>query len=159
VVDWLTVTGATGEERMDDHADQIRGWKDIATCLRASVRTARRWEQTRQLPVHRVSGGVQDAVFARGAELDAWLESRRPLAGGLGLLQTTSGDRGSSAGASDGASLAEDAAAGRVARAAATRRFAVVAAVAVLGVLAVIALVVVRTRPDLGSPTARATRS
>lgn len=138
---------------MHDRAAQIRGWKEIATYLQASVRTARRWERTRQLPVHRVSGGVQDAVFARGAELDAWLESRRPRAGGLGLLQTTSSDRGSSAGASDGASPAQDAGAGRVVRAAATRRFAVVAGVAALGALAVIALVVVRTRPDPGSPT------
>jgi hypothetical protein len=34
-----------------------------------------RWEAGRALPVHRVSGGEKDAVFARRSELDAWTSS------------------------------------------------------------------------------------
>ncbi len=63
------------EPAMRDSGRQLRSWKDIATYLGASVRTAMRWENTRQLPVHRVGGLERDAVFANTAELDAWLVS------------------------------------------------------------------------------------
>jgi hypothetical protein len=62
---------------MRDPGRQLRSWKDIAAYLDASVRTAMRWEATRQLPVHRVGGRERDTVFANTAELDAWLLSAR----------------------------------------------------------------------------------
>jgi hypothetical protein len=52
---------------------QMWGWKEIASHLDVSERTAKRWEATRQLPVHRAPGQARDAVFARIDELDAWL--------------------------------------------------------------------------------------
>lgn len=51
----------------------LRGWKDIACHINASERSARRWEKTRALPVHRVPGGGRDAVFAAIHELNSWL--------------------------------------------------------------------------------------
>lgn len=60
---------------MASQSRKLRGWKDIAAHLRATERTARRWERTRRLPIHRVRGQSQDAVFADVEELDAWLEA------------------------------------------------------------------------------------
>lgn len=37
------------------------------------MRTARRWEATRKLPVHRVPGGGRSGVFAYRSELEQWL--------------------------------------------------------------------------------------
>jgi hypothetical protein len=54
-------------------SSQLRGWKEIAGCLRVSERSAKRWEATRGLPIHRVPGAARDAVFALSDELDAWL--------------------------------------------------------------------------------------
>ena len=54
----------------------LRGWKEIAAYLDASVRSVRRWEKSRGLPVHRVPGNNgRDTVFARREELDVWLGS------------------------------------------------------------------------------------
>ena len=53
-------------------AEQLESWKAIARYLKRSVRTARRWEQTQGLPVHRSLG----AVFAPRLELDAWREAQ-----------------------------------------------------------------------------------
>jgi hypothetical protein len=61
--------------------DQIRGWKEIAASVNASVRTAQRWERLRQLPVRRRSGD-RDGVFMLASELKAWL-----MAGGGGAVQ------------------------------------------------------------------------
>jgi hypothetical protein len=59
-----------------DHADkQMRGWKPIAQYLQVSVRTAMRWESTRDLPLRRLSGGPKDSVYAFRSELDAWMRS------------------------------------------------------------------------------------
>ena len=52
---------------------QIRGWKEIASHLDVSERTAKRWETTRGLPVPSVHGASRDAVFARHEEIQAWL--------------------------------------------------------------------------------------
>lgn len=54
---------------------QLRGWKEIAVHLNVSERSAKRWEKSRKLPVHRVTGLSRDAVFARVDELDAWLQA------------------------------------------------------------------------------------
>jgi len=57
----------------------LRGWKEIGGHINASERSARRWEKTRALPVHRVPGGERDAVFAVTDELNSWL-TEAPLA-------------------------------------------------------------------------------
>lgn len=67
---------------MSELGNQLRSWKNIAAFLDADERTARRWERTRHLPVHRVCGRERDAVFANVEELEAWIaaggKNRRP---------------------------------------------------------------------------------
>jgi hypothetical protein len=58
---------------MSKPGNQLRSWKDIAAFLDVHERTVRRWERTRQLPVHRVGGRERDAVFANVEELEAWI--------------------------------------------------------------------------------------
>ena len=55
--------------------DRLDSWKEIASHLGRTVRTAIRWEQSKGLPVHRVPGGTRQAVFAYKSELNRWLES------------------------------------------------------------------------------------
>jgi hypothetical protein len=50
-------------------------WKGIADYLRRDLRTVRRWEKERSLPVHRVPGGGRAAVYAFRAEIDSWLRN------------------------------------------------------------------------------------
>jgi hypothetical protein len=59
--------------RPDD--TRFDSWKEIATYLRHDLRTVRRWEKERSLPVHRVPGGGRTAVYAFRAEIDAWLRN------------------------------------------------------------------------------------
>ena len=58
-------------------APRLDGWKTIATYLDKAERTVKRWEADRGLPIHRMPGGGNAAVYAIAAELDAWLESNR----------------------------------------------------------------------------------
>jgi hypothetical protein len=55
--------------------DQVRldSWKAIAVYLGRDLRTVRRWEKEKGLPVRRVPGGERRAVFAYRHEIDAWL--------------------------------------------------------------------------------------
>ena len=53
--------------------DRIIGWKAIAGFLGCDVRTARRWEAERALPVRRLPGDNRSPVWADPAELRAWL--------------------------------------------------------------------------------------
>ncbi len=50
----------------------LETWKEIAVYLNRDLRTVKRWEQSRGLPVHRLPGGPQAAVYAVKSELDAW---------------------------------------------------------------------------------------
>ncbi len=54
---------------------RLRSWKEIGRWFGVAERTAKRWEATRGLPVHRVPGDVGAAVFAFESELSAWLNS------------------------------------------------------------------------------------
>lgn len=54
----------------------LASWKGIAAYFGCNVRTAKRWERERGLPVRRAPGKKNGTVFARTSELDAWLESR-----------------------------------------------------------------------------------
>jgi len=62
----LVVSSPPLRERLDS-------WKEIAAYLGRDVRTVRRWEEEKGLPVHRVPGGERRAVFAYRSEIDAWL--------------------------------------------------------------------------------------
>jgi hypothetical protein len=53
--------------------ERLDGWKEIAAYLRRSVRTVQRWEVHFNLPVHRISTGQNESVYAVRRELDAWL--------------------------------------------------------------------------------------
>jgi hypothetical protein len=56
----------------------LHGWKDIATFLDVSVRTAQRWERVSGLPVRRLGGGRRHSVLAEEIELHAWLGAHGP---------------------------------------------------------------------------------
>ena len=58
----------------DSQTRVLNSWKEIATFLRVSVRTAHMWEAERGLPVKRLPGR-RGMVWADVAELDAWRES------------------------------------------------------------------------------------
>jgi hypothetical protein len=55
--------------------DRLNSWKEIAAHLGRDVRTVRRWEKERKLPVHRPPGDARSAVYAFRSEIDAWLSS------------------------------------------------------------------------------------
>ena len=59
--------------------DRLKGWKEIAACLRTSERTAQRWENQLGLPVQRLETTKGAIVFASRGELEAWLASARQL--------------------------------------------------------------------------------
>ncbi len=51
----------------------LQGWKEIADYLHHDVRTVKRWEKQRQLPVRRMPGEGRSNVYVRIAELEDWL--------------------------------------------------------------------------------------
>jgi Tol biopolymer transport system component len=60
--------------------DRLDSWKEIATYLGVSERTARRYEIQERLPVHRHQHEKRGSVYAVPAEIDAWREERRVTA-------------------------------------------------------------------------------
>jgi hypothetical protein len=78
-------------------SETLDGWKQIAAYLGCSVRSAQRWEDEADLPVHRIAtpGGGQ-IVYATRADLEAWRRhADAPRAGEVdaetrGDLNTTS---------------------------------------------------------------------
>ncbi len=60
-------------------SDILQGWKEIAGYLSRDVRTVRRWEEQRGLPVRRMPGSGRANVYAVVSDLDHWL-SRVPAA-------------------------------------------------------------------------------
>lgn len=52
---------------------RLNDWKEIAAFFGRDERTVRRWERQRGLPVHRISGGARNLVFAYNDELEQWL--------------------------------------------------------------------------------------
>jgi tetratricopeptide (TPR) repeat protein len=57
---------------------RLNGWKEIGAYFQKNERTVKRWEH-RGLPVHRLPGGANTAVFAYADELETWLSSSRVL--------------------------------------------------------------------------------
>lgn len=58
----------------------LSSWKEIADYLKCDVRTCRRWELTRGLPIHRLDGGQKSRIFAYQRELDDWVKGIGRLA-------------------------------------------------------------------------------
>lgn len=57
-----------GRQRLDS-------WGEIANYLRRDIRTVKRWEKEKGLPVHRLPGGKRQVVFAYRDEIDLWASS------------------------------------------------------------------------------------
>ena len=55
--------------------DKLEGWKRIAAFVGRDERTAKRWEASRGLPVHRLPGDQRSMVFAFASEVVAWQQS------------------------------------------------------------------------------------
>ncbi|MCG2841150.1 hypothetical protein L6Q21_09175 [Sandaracinobacter sp. RS1-74] len=68
------VDDSTSEMEAGSRAARLRGWKEIGRRFGVDERTAKRWETTRGLPVHRVPGEPRAPVFAYEHELKAWVE-------------------------------------------------------------------------------------
>lgn len=60
------------ETQFGPQPDLLNSWKEIAAYLGRDVSTAKRWETSRHLPVHRIPGGKRDAIYALKSELEAW---------------------------------------------------------------------------------------
>jgi hypothetical protein len=54
---------------------RLDSWKEIAVFFNKDVRTVRRWEKERNLPVHRAQGKPGGSVYAFTDELGEWLNS------------------------------------------------------------------------------------
>ncbi|VXC40748.1 conserved hypothetical protein [Sphingomonas sp. AX6] len=61
----LSMPDVTPEKRLD-------GWKAIANYFRRDRTTVMRWARDRDMPVHRMPGGMQGSVFAFEHELAHW---------------------------------------------------------------------------------------
>ncbi len=59
-----------------DSGEILESWKEIASYLGITVRTAQNWERGRGLPVHRDGDGPRARVSAYSRELDAWKSER-----------------------------------------------------------------------------------
>lgn len=58
----------------DRRARRLKGWKEIAAWFGADVRTVKRWEAKRALPIARGPGGAGATVFAEIRDLELWLK-------------------------------------------------------------------------------------
>ena len=64
--------GDAGGGRPEPWSERLESWEEIASYLRRSVRSARRWEKEEGLPVHRGPRSGSESVFAYREELDDW---------------------------------------------------------------------------------------
>jgi hypothetical protein len=55
---------------------RLGSWKEIASHLGTTVRTAQRWEKTEQLPVRRHLHAERHSVYAFVSELEQWRAAR-----------------------------------------------------------------------------------
>ena len=63
---------------MEDKKQQLTTWKEIASHLDVSVRTAQNWERRHGLPVRRLRGQQKGSVLADPEDLRQWLQSAAP---------------------------------------------------------------------------------
>jgi Tol biopolymer transport system component len=61
--------------------DLLGSWKEIATYLKRDVTTVQRWEKREGMPVHRHLHDRMGSVYAFRAELDSWMQTRKPSPG------------------------------------------------------------------------------
>jgi len=57
---------------------RLDSWKAIAAYLNRDVTTAQRWEKREGMPVHRHLHDKGGSVYALTAELESWLQNRKP---------------------------------------------------------------------------------
>ncbi len=62
----------------EDSSRRLDSWKEIASYLKRDVTTVQRWERREGMPVHRHLHDRAGSVYAFSAELDTWLQSRKP---------------------------------------------------------------------------------
>jgi hypothetical protein len=76
----IVFRGGFGMPARNTPQKTLESWKQIAAYLDRSERTARRWEASEGLPVHRREHEKQDTVFAFRHEIEAWsrLRTRYP---------------------------------------------------------------------------------
>jgi tetratricopeptide (TPR) repeat protein len=80
------------DNRSAGEGTRIDSWKEIAAFFGRDERTVKRWEKTRNLPVHRLPGD-KGGVFAYTAELTDWLNSaakERSTANGIQAEESAS---------------------------------------------------------------------
>ena len=83
------------QARRDD--DRLDSWKEIASYLRRSGRTARRWEVREGLPVRRHHHQERGSVYAYRSEIDTWRrgrEAKRTAERGTRPTEDRSSNRG-----------------------------------------------------------------
>jgi tetratricopeptide (TPR) repeat protein len=70
----------TGGQSANPGERRLTSWKEIAAFVGRDERTAKRWEESRGLPVRRVPGKGRASVFAYTDEIEAWLKGTAPAA-------------------------------------------------------------------------------
>src|ERR1700744_1762609 len=71
--------GPPSANSVDERAGRrLESWKEIASYLQRSEKTVRRWEESEELPVHRLLHDKRGSVYAYAHELEAWRKSRQP---------------------------------------------------------------------------------
>jgi hypothetical protein len=56
----------------ENNSTVLVGWKEIAKAVSTSISTAKRWAETRGLPVYKVEGRVR----ANQGDVQKWLDER-----------------------------------------------------------------------------------
>jgi dipeptidyl aminopeptidase/acylaminoacyl peptidase len=64
--------------------DRLDGWEAIADYMGWTPRTVIRWEKQKGLPIHRLSGGKRQPVYAFRREIDEWFQ--KTGGSGVGVL-------------------------------------------------------------------------
>ena len=96
-------------------AARLNGWKEIAGYFGRTVRTVQRWERELGLPIHRLSTGRGETVFALVDELDRWMADNERAAGTAGQNGHGSPDANGSSSDANGNGYAAQSAPGPVA--------------------------------------------
>jgi len=78
-------------------AERLSSWKEVAAFFRKDVRTVRRWEAERGLPIHRGAGAVgKSSIYAYPTELERWLRETNDGKADLTELPSSNADQADS---------------------------------------------------------------
>ena len=58
---------------------KLDGWGEIAAYLNRSIRTAHRWNKESGLPVHIITHGRKNVVYALQSEIDEWIAANEEV--------------------------------------------------------------------------------